>query len=144
MDRGMGQIMPTSRRVTFACLMTAEPTVLEPMFLCEISVPQDAAGGCYSCLSQRRGNVFDEEQRPGTPMMTLKAHLPVLESFGFTGDLRSQTGGKAFPQCVFSHWQPVNGNAMEEGTTSNGIVMAVRQRKGIGEMPPLDRYKDRL
>jgi elongation factor 2 len=142
--RGMGQIMPTSRRVTFACILEAEPSLFEPMFLCEISVPQDAAGGCYSCLSQRRGLVFEEEQRPGTPMMTLKAHLPVLESFGFTGDLRSQTGGKAFPQCVFSHWATVSGNAFEEGTTSHGMAIAVRNRKQIGEMPPLDRYKDRL
>merc|ERR1719239_1485159 len=40
-----------------------------------------------------------------TPQMQVKAHLPVNESFGFTADLRSNTGGQAFPQCVFDHWQ---------------------------------------
>merc|ERR1711862_455392 len=83
--RGMGQIMPTSR----------------PVCLCNISVPQDAMGNVYGVLTQRRGHVFSEEQRPGTPQMTLLAYLPVLESFGFTADLRSNTGGKAFPQCSF-------------------------------------------
>jgi len=45
-----------------------------------------------------------EEVILGTPMMTIKAYLPVAESFGFTQHLRSLTQGKAFPQCVFDHW----------------------------------------
>lgn len=42
-------------------------------------------------------------------MFTVKAYLPVNESFGFNGELRSQTGGQAFPQCVFDHWELMNG-----------------------------------
>ena len=45
----------------------------------------------------------------------MKAYLPVAESFGFDKELRSNTGGKAFPQCVFDHWQPLSGNALDEG-----------------------------
>ena len=56
-------------------------------------------------LNRRRGQVFSEEQRPGTPMFTVKAYLPVNESFGFTADLRSHTQGQAFPQSVFDHWE---------------------------------------
>ena len=67
--RGMGQIMPTSRRVVYASILTASPVLLEPVFLCEISCPQDAMGGCYGVLTKRRGHVFAEEQRPGTPMV---------------------------------------------------------------------------
>ena len=70
----------------------------------EIQCPEDAIGGIYSCLNKRRGQVFSEEQRVGTPMFTVKAHLPVAESFGFTAALRQATGGQAFPQCVFDHW----------------------------------------
>jgi elongation factor 2 len=40
--RGMGQIMPTARRVCFSSLMTAEPNLLEPVYLANISVPKDA------------------------------------------------------------------------------------------------------
>lgn len=143
--RGMGQIMPTARRVVYASMLTASPMLLEPVFLCEISCPQDAMGGCYGVLTQRRGHVFAEEQRPGTPMMTLKAYLPVMESFGFTKDLRSNTGGKAFPQCVFDHWQEMSGDPQSEGSKSYTVVREVRKRKGLVEdIPPLDRYLDRL
>jgi hypothetical protein len=60
-------------------------------------------------LNRRRGQVFSEEQRPGTPMFTVKAYLPVMESFGFTADLRGHTQGQAFPQSVFDHWEVMNG-----------------------------------
>jgi elongation factor 2 len=143
--RGMGQIMPTSRRVCFASMMTGEPSILEPIYLCNISVPQDAMGNVYGVLTRRRGHVFSEEQRPGTPQMTLLAYLPVMESFGFTADLRSQTGGKAFPQCSFDHWEPMSGSPFLEGTKTNEVVNAVRKRKGLAEgVPELSRYLDKL
>jgi len=143
--RGMGQIMPTARRVCFATMMTAEPGLLEPIYLCNISVPQDAMGNVYGVLTKRRGHVFSEEQRPGTPQMTLLAYLPVMESFGFTADLRSNTGGKAFPQCSFDHWEPMSGNPMNEGNKANETVLSIRKRKGLAaDIPPLDRYLDKL
>merc|ERR1719198_969994 len=129
----MGQIMPTARRVCFAALLTGSPVIYEPMFLVDIAVPQDAMGGCYGMMSQRRGNVFHEEQQPGTPMMHLKAHLPVSESFGFNSSLGQATGGKAFPQMVFSHWNEFGGNPLEEGTKAYQAVLAPRERKGLSE-----------
>merc|ERR1711971_1541639 len=56
--RGMGQIMPTARKVCFSSMLTAEPGLLEPVYLCNISVPQDAMGNVYGVLTQRRGHVF--------------------------------------------------------------------------------------
>jgi elongation factor 2 len=143
--RGMGQIMPTSRRVCFASILSAEPAILEPVYLCNISVPQDAMGNVYGVLTRRRGHVFSEEQRPGTPQMTLLAYLPVMESFGFTADLRSNTGGKAFPQCSFDHWEPMSGNPYEEGSKVNEVILNVRKRKGIvAVIPELSKYLDKL
>jgi len=143
--RGMGQIMPTSRRVCFSSLMTAEPGLLEPVYLCNISVPQDAMGNVYGVLTQRRGHVFSEEQKPGTPQMTLLAYLPVMESFGFTAALRSNTGGKAFPQCSFDHWEPMSGDPYVEGNKCNETVLAVRKRKGLkNEIPEIAQYLDKL
>eukprot|EP00591_Stephanopyxis_turris_P009503 CAMPEP_0195522194 /NCGR_PEP_ID=MMETSP0794_2-20130614/20093_1 /TAXON_ID=515487 /ORGANISM="Stephanopyxis turris, Strain CCMP 815" /LENGTH=851 /DNA_ID=CAMNT_0040651887 /DNA_START=127 /DNA_END=2682 /DNA_ORIENTATION=+ len=143
--RGMGQIMPTARRVCFASMLTAEPGLLEPVYLCNISVPQDAMGNVYGVLTRRRGHVFTEEQRPGTPQMTLLAYLPVMESFGFTADLRSQTGGKAFPQCSFDHWEPMSGDPYTDGNKVNEVVLAVRKRKGLAPEPPaISKYLDKL
>jgi translation elongation factor EF-G len=61
-------------------------------------------------------------QVAGTPMFIVKAYLPVNESFGFTADLRSNTGGQAFPQCVFDHWQVFPGNPLESGTKPYTVV----------------------
>ena len=143
--RGMGQIMPTARRVCFSSLMTAQPGLLEPVYLCNISVPQDAMGNVYGVLTRRRGHVFSEEQRPGTPQMTLLAYLPVMESFGFTADLRSNTGGKAFPQCSFDHWEPMSGDPYVAGNKCHETVLAVRERKGLKvEIPAISQYLDKL
>jgi elongation factor 2 len=143
--RGGGQIIPTARRVIYGCMMTSGPKLQEPVYLCEIQVPVDVMGNCYGVVSSRRGTVFSEEQRPGTPMVNLKAYLPVSESFGFTAYLRSQTAGKAFPQCVFDHWDTLDSDPLQEGSKSNAVVLAIRARKGLSpEIPPLDRFLDKL
>ena len=95
--------------------MTATPTIQEPVYLVEIQCPENAIGGIYGVLNRRRGHVISEEQRPGTPMYNVKAYLPVNESFGFTADLRSNTAGQAFPQCVFDHWQLMGGDPFQPG-----------------------------
>lgn len=143
--RGGGQIIPTARRVLYACVLTASPRLMEPVYLVEIQTPQDATGGIYSCLNRRRGHIFEEYQVEGTPMVHVKAYLPVNESFGFTADLRSQTQGKAFPQCVFDHWQQIDTDPLDVETKAGGIVLATRKRKGLKEnVEELDKYLDKM
>ena len=143
--RGGGQIVPTARRVFFACELTASPRFMEPIFLVEIQCPDDAVGGIYQCMSQRRGIINEEDPVPGTPLVNIKAFLPVAESFGFTQALRAATSGRAFPQCVFSHWEMFNGDPLEEGTKPNQLVAQIRARKGLREgIPALDTFVDKL
>jgi len=143
--RGGGQIIPTARRVFFAAQLTAKPRLMEPIFLVEIQCPQTVVGGIYGVMNRRRGQIIEEIQRIGTPMTNVKCHLPVTESFGFTADLRSNTGGQAFPQCVFDHWKVVTGDPYEDGTKAKEMVMVTRKRKGLGdEIPSLDRFLDKL
>jgi len=143
--RGGGQIIPTARRVLYASMITAEPRLMEPVYQVEIQCPENAVGGIYGVLNRRRGHVFEEAQTPGTPMFVVKAYLPVNESFGFTADLRSNTGGQAFPQCVFDHWQVLPGDPMQEGTKPFQIVEDCKKRKGLKPgIPSLDNYLDKL
>jgi len=143
--RGGGQIIPTTRRVLYACCLTAEPRLLEPVYQVEIQCPEVAVGGIYGVLNRKRGIVFEENAVPGTPMFQVKAYLPVNESFGFTADLRSNTGGQAFPQCVFDHWQVFPGDPFEESSKPATIVKEIRKRKGLKEgIPPLENYLDKL
>ncbi|KAJ5221516.1 uncharacterized protein N7469_010403 [Penicillium citrinum] len=144
--RGGGQIIPTARRALYAATMLAEPGLLEPIFNVEIQVPEQAMGGIYGVLTRRRGHVYAEEQRPGTPLFNVKAYLPVNESFGFPADLRSATGGQAFPQSVFDHWAILPGGSPLDATTKPGqVTMEMRKRKGLKEaVPGYENYYDKL
>ncbi|KAJ7361169.1 P-loop containing nucleoside triphosphate hydrolase protein [Mycena albidolilacea] len=143
--RGGGQIIPTCRRVCYAACLLATPALQEPVYLVEIQCPENAIGGIYSCLNKRRGQVFSEEQRVGTPMFTVKAYLPVNESFGFNGDLRQATGGQAFPQSVFDHWEVMQGSPLDKGSKLEELVTKLRVRKGLKpEIPGVDHYYDKL
>jgi elongation factor 2 len=143
--RGGGQILPTARRLFYACELVAQPTLVEPIFLCEITAPMEAMGGVYQCLNQRRGQVLEEEQISGTPLNLVKAYLPVSESFGFTGALRGSTQGKAFPQCVFDHWELIKEMPLDPGSKAEALVNEIRKRKGLKEgIPTLDNFLDKM
>jgi elongation factor 2 len=142
--RGGGQIIPTARRVFLAAMLTAQPRLQEPIFLVEIQCPENAMGGVYSCLNRKRGTVVEETNRPGTPMYNVKAYLPVAESFGFTGFLRQNTAGQAFPQMVFHHWETCNADPFSD-EKMQAIVLDIRKRKGLKEaIPPVSEYEDKL
>lgn len=143
--RGGGQIIPTARRVFYACCLTASPRLMEPMFIVDIQTVEHAMGGIYGVLTRRRGVIIGEENRPGTPIYNVRAYLPVAESFGFTGDLRASTAGQAFPQCVFDHWQEYPGDPLEPKTLANTTTLGIRTRKGLKpEIPGLDQFMDKL
>jgi len=143
--RGGGQIIPTSRRVLYAAMLLAQPSLLEPVYLVEIQVPEQAMGGIYGVLTRRRGHVFEEAQRPGTPLYNIKAYLPINESFGFVADLRQATAGQAFPQSVFDHWQILPGVPSDKTTKVGGIVEAMRIKKGLKpDVPAYTDYYDKL
>jgi elongation factor 2 len=94
-------------------------------------------------------------------MFTVKAYLPVMESFGFTADLRSHTQGQAFPQSVFDHWELMPGSPLDAGSKVAEVIKGIRVRKGLKvrgilrftefvltvpqpEIPSLDTYYDKL
>ncbi|KTG32619.1 hypothetical protein cypCar_00011738, partial [Cyprinus carpio] len=126
--RGGGQIIPTARRVLYACVLTAQPRLMEPIYLVEIQSSEQVVGGIYGVLNRKRGHVFEESQVAG-----------------FTADLRSNTGGQAFPQCVFDHWQILPGDPYDVNSKPSQIVAETRKRKGLKEgIPPLDNFLDKL
>jgi elongation factor 2 len=125
--------------------MTASPRFQEPVYLVDIATPNDVMNGIYQCFSQRRGVVFSEESVAGTPLLSIKAYLPVGESFGFTAHLRSLTSGQAFPQCVFDHWEVVNSDPFDLKGKAYAMTIAIRKRKGLKqELPVLADYIDKM
>lgn len=100
--RGEGQIIPMGRRLFYASELAAEPTLYEPIFMCEVTCPNEVLGGVYNVMNRRRGSVVDEICEGS--MTVVKCYIPIAESFGITESLRESAQGKAFPQCFFDHW----------------------------------------
>ena len=143
--RGAGQIMPTTRRVVNASCLLANPTLMEPIYMAEIVAPETSMGGIYNVLNKRRGRILSDEIKYGTPLHVMRCHLPVAESFSFTADLRAATSGQAFPSCIFSHWEKIEGSHEDPAGRINKIVLDIRKRKGLKEaMPQLTEFYDKL
>ena len=143
--RNGGQIVPCGRRVLYASELTASPSLVEPVYLCEITCPLQMCGAVHGVLSKRRGKAFDQQTKEGTPLIVIKAFLPVMESFGFDKDLRSSTSGQASPQMQFDHWEIMQGNPFEENNKLSDTIKSVRKRKGLDvKIPPLEKYNDKL
>jgi elongation factor 2 len=55
------------------------------------------------------------------------------------------TSGRAFPQCVFDHWEMIGSDPQEAGTKANQLMASVRKRKGLKEgIPLLENFIDKL
>jgi elongation factor 2 len=134
--RGGGQIISATRRVLYASQLKGKPALQEPIFLIEITVTKEYVGKVYECLAYRRGIISDEIHVEGTPLVIMKGFLPVAESFGFTSLLRQNTGGKAFLNMVFDHYDVIEGDVFDSNSRLNREVTSIRKRKGLNvEIP---------
>lgn len=144
--RGGGQIIPTARRALYGAELLAGPKLQEPIFLVEITCPNDVVSTVYNVISLRRGDIEEEIMQSGAPITMIRGYLPVAESFGFTEYLRAETSGQAFPNCSFHHWQEMTENPL--ATVENRvtkIVADIRKRKGLKpDVPPIDDFRDKL
>lgn len=144
--RGPSQIIPTMKRTLYGAQLLAKPRVLEPYYLLEVSAPDQYLGPVYSLIASRKGKIVDQISSMTSPLQTIKAYLPVAQSFDLTEDLRERTSGNAFPSLVFDHWEELEGDPL--ATTQNPAskaVAAVRLRKGLKpEIPALDNFFDKF
>ncbi len=63
--------------------LMATPRLMEPVYLVEVQSPADCISAIFNVLARRRGHVISDTPKPGSPMYTVKAYLPVIDSFGF-------------------------------------------------------------
>ncbi|WP_053206287.1 elongation factor G [Jiangella muralis] len=90
----------------------ADPVLLEPMFEVEVSTPEDYMGEVIGDLNSRRGQIQAMEERAGQRIV--KALVPLSEMFGYVGDLRSKTQGRASYSMQFDSYAEVPRNVAEE------------------------------
>ncbi|KAI2777543.1 P-loop containing nucleoside triphosphate hydrolase protein [Daldinia loculata] len=143
--RGGGQIIPTARRACYSSFLMASPRLMEPLYACSMTGPQDAVPVLYNVLARRRGHVLSDGPIAGTPLYRVSGLIPVIDSFGFETDVRIQTQGQAMVSLVFDKWQKVPGDPLDKDVvlrplqpadaqaTARDFVLKTRRRKGLSE-----------
>ena len=123
--RGPGQVYPAIRDGLKQAMASAGALLYEPVQVIQVDCPQDMMGPVSSVIQNRRGQVLD--MKIDEDNLEIIAKVPVSETFGMTGDLRSATGGKgsffvktqAFEQLPREH--------------QDKIIKQIRERKGLSE-----------
>jgi elongation factor G len=90
----------------------AKPVLLEPMMAVEVTTPEANMGDVIGDLNSRRGQIQAMEERSG--IRVVKALVPLSEMFGYVGDLRSKTQGRASYSMQFDSYAEVPGNVAKE------------------------------
>ena len=121
--RGPAQVIPAVRQAIQAGILMAGVTLLEPFQKVFIQVPQDHMGGAISEIQGRRGAILDMTQEGD--VTDIEAKTPVAELFGFAGDIRSATEGRALWSTEFAGFEPLPKNLLPD------IVSQIRTRKGL-------------
>ena len=152
--RGGGQVIPTARRVAYSAFLMATPRLMEPYMFVEVQAPADCVSAVYTVLARRRGHVTQDAPVPGSPLYTIKAFIPAIDSFGFETDLRTHTQGQAFCLSVFHHWQIVPGDPLDKSITirpleaqpatalAREFMIKTRRRKGLSEDVSINKFFD--
>ena len=91
---------------------TAQPTILEPMMLVTITVPEENLGDVMGHVTARRGRVDGMEAHGNSQIV--RAYVPLAEMFGYATTLRSATQGRGTFMMVFDHYEDVPKSVQEE------------------------------
>ena len=126
--RGPAQAIPMTWRPIYCAILLSDPKLLEPLMSFECKVPSEFVSAVITLLNKRRGKILDMPSEED--MITVKAEMPVSESFGIADELRGSTSGRAFWATQFSRWAPVPEQMQAE------TIRKIRERRGLPPVPP--------
>ncbi|HXW37650.1 MAG TPA: elongation factor EF-2 [Nitrososphaerales archaeon] len=126
--RTYAQLMPASRRAILGALLSANPTLLEPILGIEVKGPSDLIGAITGVIQGKRGKLVNIDQRE--VMTIIEGEIPASETFDLSEEMRGATAGKAVWNTHFKTWQAVPQNML------TGLVTEIRKRKGLPPDPP--------
>lgn len=126
--RGPAQVIPAIRKAIHSAMMDAEPTMLEPMQKVYINTPQETMGGASREIQSRRGKIESMDQQGD--LTEIRGKAPVEEMFGFAGDLRSATEGRAMWSTEPADYEEVPSSLRDD------LIKEIRERKGLKVQTP--------
>ena len=93
-------------------LRRADPVLLEPVMAVEVRTPEEYMGDVIGDLNSRRGQIHQMQDASGVKVVS--ALVPLSEMFGYVGDLRSKTQGRAVYSMQFDSYAEVPRSVAEE------------------------------
>jgi elongation factor 2 len=110
-------------RAAYGSILTASPTLLEPIYRIKMLAHTEFVGRCTRIIVQKRGRVSGIEQRGSNTL--IMGYVPVAETFGMPTTLRSSTSGQASWQWSFDNWQELPDDL------ANRLIRQLRVKKGL-------------
>ncbi len=126
--RGPAQVLPAVRNPIYAGMLQANAVLLEPKQKLFITIPQELMGAVTKEIQGRRGQILDMQQEEEA--LSITAKVPIAEMFGFAGDIRSATQGKALWSTEYLGYEKLPDELQKR------IISSIRQRKGLSQEPP--------
>ena len=126
--RTYAQLMPASRRAILGALLSANPTLLEPILGIEVKGPSELIGAITGVISAKRGKLVSIDQKG--VLTVVEGEIPASETFDLSEKMRGATAGAAVWNTHFKTWQAVPQNMLWN------LVTEIRKRKGLPPEPP--------
>lgn len=142
-----GQIISVVKEACKRSFQLHPQRLVTPMHTCTIVVDVNVLSKLYAVIGKRNGEIVSADLIEGSGQFSVTANLPVIESFNFAKQIRTETSGLAMPQLVFSHWQVLEMDPYWVPTTKEEIeqfgdkadsvnvvrvyMNSVRERKGL-------------
>ncbi len=123
--RGPAQVYPAVREAITEAMKGANPTLLEPLQIHLIEVPESFMGAATKLVGGKRGQLLDMTQEAGQAQ--LKAKIPVAEMIGWSSDLRSATEGRGTSSLMDQQFEKIPALLQAD------VIRKIRERKGLAE-----------
>ena len=123
--RGPAQVYPAVREAITEAMKNAGATLLEPLQIHMIEVPESFMGAATKLVGSKRGQMLDMNQELGS--VELKAKIPVAEMLGWSSDLRSATEGRGVSSLVDQLFEKIPASLQAD------VIRKIRTRKGLAE-----------
>jgi len=123
--RGPAQVYPAVREAITGAMKKANATLLEPVQIHLIEVPDKFLGGMTKLIGGKRGQLLEVKQESGESYVMAK--LPVAEMIGWSNDLRSETEGRGVSSLSDQLFEKIPASLQDD------VIRKIRQRKGLAE-----------
>ena len=117
-----GQIISTVIKTCNHALLSQPVRLMLAIYSCSIQCTEDVLGSVMAVINRRGGKCLDQNVQIGSNLFLLETCIPVVESLGFSDEIRKKTSGLALPQLVFSHWEVLVDDPFWTPTTTEELL----------------------